>query len=304
MSEEQLIGVISVGSYEGLLSSWRITRTTANGNDEYAAKISFRTSPHDGSIRSLKSSGKILASGGYDGSVALFDIVNNKKVGSLIQHEDSVDDIDFYENSYIATGSADKTICLWRTKDWALVKQFKGHTASVNSLAIASCGKFMLSVGRDAAVRMWDLMRAHNARTRKLPMIPSIIRFANTDEKFIIVVGRSAIVINGITENTEAEYKTESNIMTICVDGDDLWIGCVDGTIYGYNLLDNKFYGVYNITDKRIKYMKAEGGYITVLTAEGNVIFGNIDENKDINTILTWKVDTRITCGDFAIFKN
>lgn len=297
------IGIISIGSYEGLLSCYKISRNTESSESEYVAKIMFRTNPHDGSVRSLKSSGKILASGGYDGSIALFDISNLTKVGSLIQHEDSVEDIDFYQNSYIATASADKTICLWRTKDWALVKQFKGHTGTVNSLAIAQCGKFMLSAGRDAAIRMWDLMRAHNARTRKLQMIPSIIRFANTDEKFIIVVGSSAIVINGITENADAEFKVDSNIMSICVEGNDLWIGCVDGSISGFNLENNEFYGKYQITNKRIKYLKVAGGYITVLTAEGEIVFGIVDENHDISTILSWKVDVRITCGDFALLK-
>ena len=310
------IGVISIGTYEGLLSVYKVTKVLEDQDDMKAgqifSKILFRKTPHDGAVRCLKSSGKILASGGYDGTVALYDFVNMKNIGTLNQHEDSIEGIDFYQNSYMVTCSADKTICLWRTNDWSLIKQFKGHTGGVTSVAIAKCGKFMLSVGRDGAIRMWDLMRAHNAKTRKLAaatatgkqiaVVPSIISFANTDEKFLIVINRDVTIINGPTEEIGLSFTLPSQIMCLSIDGDDLWLGCASGSIFGWNIETGEKYGEYKITDKRIKYLKVQGGYIVVLTSEGEVIFGNVNENHDVDTILEWNVESRITCGDFHLF--
>ena len=310
------IGVISIGTYEGMLAVYKVIRVLEDQDDMKAgqifSKVLFRKTPHDGAVRSLKSSGKILASGGYDGTVALYDYVNLKNIGTLNQHEDSIDGIDFYQNSYMVTCSADKTICLWRTNDWSLIKQFKGHTGPVSSVAIAKCGKLMLSVGRDGAIRMWDLMRAHNAKTKKLAtssvtgktvaVVPTIISFTNSDEKFLIVINRDIIVINGPTEEMGLSLSLPSQVMCVSVDGDDLWVGCASGSIYGWNLETEEKYGEYKITDRRIKYLKVQGGYITVLTSEGEVFFGSVNENHDIDTILNWNIDSRITCGDFHLF--
>ena len=310
------IAVISIGTYEGLLAVYKICKVLEDQDGMKAgdifSKVLFRKTPHDGAVRSLKTSGRILASGGYDGTVALYDYVNMRNIGTLNQHEDSIDGIDFYQNSYMVTCSADKTICLWRTNDWSLIKQFKGHTAPVSDVAIAKCGKFMLSVGKDSAIRMWDLMRAHNAKTKKLNAqsatgkaiaLPSIIKFTDSDEKVLIVITNSIIILHGPTEEIAGSFNTPSPIMSVSVDGNDLWAGCVSGSIFGWNIETGEMYGEYKITDKRIKYIKVTGGYITVLTSEGQVIFGTVNAEHDIDTILDWNVDSRITCGDFHLFE-
>jgi protein MAK11 len=299
-----------------MLSVYKIYKVTEDHDDmkagDYFSKVLFRNSPHDGAVRSLKSCGKILASGGYDGTVALFDFITLKNVGTLNQHEDSIDGIDFFQNKYMATASADKTICLWRMNDWSLVKQFKGHTGPVTSLAIANCGKFMLSAGKDRVVRMWDLMRAHNANIMR-PTIntergqfniqPSQILFTDSDLKFAIVHTCYVTIYDGPTEKQEDPFSTPSPIMHVCIDGKDLWAACVSGQIFGWNYETREFYGEYKITDKRIKYIKVEKGYITVLTSEGDAIFGVVSPEHDIDTILSWNVDSRITCGDFHLFE-
>lgn len=36
----------------------------------------------------------------------------------------------FPNDKYLVSGSADGTLCLFRTKDWSMLRRFKGHKVS------------------------------------------------------------------------------------------------------------------------------------------------------------------------------
>jgi WD40 repeat protein len=62
----------------------------------------------------------------------------------------------------------DGTLALFRTSDWALLKSLKGHSGRVNHVDVHPTGRVALSVGKDATLRMWDLMRGRGAASLAL----------------------------------------------------------------------------------------------------------------------------------------
>lgn len=297
------IGIISVGTYEGLLTAHKIFKVTENSEEgnagDYIARKLFQITPHDGSIRSITSCPSYITTGGYDGTIAMFDHRKLENIGSLNQHDDSIEALQYFESKYLVSASNDKTLCLWRTSDWALCKQFKGHTGGVTSLAIHPSGRLMLSAGRDGVIRMWDLMRAHNAKTRQIGITPSFLDFTVDGSKFLLGLKKVVTVNEAASEETVFAFEHPSEVTAHCIDGNNLWTGTASGSVFGYNLETGEEYGEYKITDRRVKGISVCKGYITVLTSEGDIIFGSVDSNNDIDTVLRWKIHSRITCGNF-----
>lgn len=80
----------------------------------------------------------------------------------------SITYLTFPSPSHLLTCSEDGTICLFRSRDWVLLRIFKGHKGRVNAVAVHPSGKLALSVGRDKTIRMWDFMRGKPAGSTKI----------------------------------------------------------------------------------------------------------------------------------------
>jgi WD40 repeat protein len=83
-------------------------------------------------------------------------------------HLGSITYLSFPTRSHLISASDDGTICLYHTRDWALLTTLRGHKERVNSVAIHSSMKVGLSVGKDRTLRMWDLMRGKGSASTKL----------------------------------------------------------------------------------------------------------------------------------------
>lgn len=307
MCEE--IGILSIGTYDGILYCYKIWNVpegcselpegVPEGHQGLFARMLFNFKPHDGSIRSLASSPRYIASGGYDGTIAIFDMKVMKNINSLLNHEDCVESLQFYKNYYLISGGADKKICLWRTSDWSMMKELNGHVGAVTTHAISGTGKFMLSGGKDGAIRMWDLMHGHNAKTRKIGVIPTFIDFSDDSKMFLLGYDNNVVVVDGVTENTVYEFPHEKNVSCHCVYDNTLWVGCVDGHVCAWSLETGESLGEYVISNDRIKFIQRAKNIIIILTSSGECKIGLINDKYDIDTVLSWSVNMRITCGSF-----
>ena len=307
MCEE--IGKLAIGTYDGLLFCYRLWKIEDGATDlpeeipsdhkNYHAHLLFVRQPHQGSVRSLAGSPRYLASGGGDGSIAIFDLKTMKSGGFLIKHEDAVDNIEFYRDSYLISASNDKTICLWRMSDVSLMKVLTGHTAGITAMALSPTGKFMLSGGKDGALRMWDLMRGHNARTRQIGVTLTFLAFSEDSTQFIFGYDKDIQIVTGKTETAEFTITHDRQVTCCCVDGRALWVGCADGHLYVWNMDDGTSLGEYVISEDRIKMIHAERNVVVTMTSAGDVMVGIVDENWEVDSVLNWNVGGRITCGAF-----
>ena len=80
----------------------------------------------------------------------------------------SITHLTFPSRSHLISASEDGTLCLFRARDWAVLRSLKGHKGRVNSVSVHPSGKVALSVGKDRTLYMWDLMRGRRGASVKL----------------------------------------------------------------------------------------------------------------------------------------
>jgi WD40 repeat protein len=61
------------------------------------------------------------------------------------------------DGKFVATGSADKTIILWRSTDGKEIRSFRGSASGIMYLAFNNEGTVILSLGDDGTCIVWDL---------------------------------------------------------------------------------------------------------------------------------------------------
>jgi protein MAK11 len=98
----------------------------------------------------------------------IYDLKKRKDLGSLSQHIGAVTALQFYSRTHLLSASEDGTICIWRTRDWECMATMKGHKGRVNGMCVHPSGKIGISVGKDKALRLWNLMTGRKASANKL----------------------------------------------------------------------------------------------------------------------------------------
>jgi WD40 repeat protein len=66
----------------------------------------------------------------FDIFCRIFDAARKKEVGSLMEHRDMVNALDFFQNTHLLTGSADGIIIVWKVSSshsWNALAVLKGH---------------------------------------------------------------------------------------------------------------------------------------------------------------------------------
>jgi len=114
---------------------------------------------HTGLVSSVAfdKDGKILATGGYDGAVKLWDAATGKVLFTIKASDKQIYAVAFSpDDKVLASAGTDNLIKLWNPKDAKAIKELKGHTGIVSSLAYSPDGTILASGSNDKSVRIWD----------------------------------------------------------------------------------------------------------------------------------------------------
>ncbi|KAI0050948.1 WD40 repeat-like protein [Auriscalpium vulgare] len=178
------------GSYEKLLYGLQGTVSAASSGElEWSLKPIFIFPAHVSSLKAVAASpsgGKWLATGSSDEIIKVWDLRRRREIGGLMQHEGSITHLVFPSQSHLLSASEDGTLCLFRARDWAVLRALKGHKGRINSVAVHPSGKVALSVGKDRTLRMWDLMRGRGSASTKLGVEGELVRWSSAGQLLIV----------------------------------------------------------------------------------------------------------------------
>jgi WD40 repeat protein len=139
-----------------------------------------------------------LATGGSDGAVCLWDVVQRAQLGNLNRGTTA---IAFHPSgARLASTSLDDTVCVWDLAPERLAFELTGHTDAVNSVAYSPDGRWLVSGSDDRTIRMWA------ADTGEL----AAVHVLNTPVKAVCFSpdGRYLFTANGNTTSYQLELRS------------------------------------------------------------------------------------------------
>lgn len=182
---------IIVGSYEHNILCVSLDLSSEDLGPVFTPIFHFQA--HSLSIRTLDASKKYLVSGSSDEHIRIYDMQNRTEMGNLLSHEGTITCLKFTtktseeekinqakleqgkklgtntsDGKWLLSASEDKTITVWRTKDWEKFAVLKGHTKRINDLDIHPSNRVAVSISDDHSIRLWNLMSMKKAGVLKL----------------------------------------------------------------------------------------------------------------------------------------
>ena len=115
---------------------------------------------HDGAVRALAVApgGDLLATGGVDRTIRLWDRAGQPAGEPMTGHDDAVLDLAFTpDGSAVLSAGRDGTVRVWALDGTELGDPLTGHAPWATSVVVTPDGRHALSVGADGMLRTWQL---------------------------------------------------------------------------------------------------------------------------------------------------
>lgn len=182
---------------------------------------------------------KTLLYGGYQKSVRLWNLEQNKEAGRLDGHKSAIKAIlvtpDIGE---VVTASQDGAVFRWNFNTRSKVGELVGHTDEVNALAYTDLDNGMaISAGNDRTIILWDLEK--NAARHKLDAGCAVLALAvSADGKTLYSAGDDHLIRRWdlTTRQQTGTFKGhEASVVSLSIHGDTLVSGGLDKSIRYWN---------------------------------------------------------------------
>ena len=203
-------------------------------------KLSKTLEKHTASVRCLAIHKNQLASGGFDNSIHLWNLDEDKWVEEF--KESAIVNSLFFnpvDDFMLLGGTNNNYISLWKQGRNSVLE---GHTERVLALTISPDGKTLVSGSRDHTFRVWDLM-AKKCNYTLDKDFGTIVDLAITPNGETLISSHGDFSLRAWnlkspnSENSLLE-KVDSLIWAIAIspDGKTLAAGCLDGKIMTINI--------------------------------------------------------------------
>ena len=101
--------------------------------------------------------GRLLATGGDDATVRIWDFARGQELHTLRGHAVRVWGLGFSpDGTRLVTTGSDSTVRIWDVRSGQELRVLTGHTGTVGSAVFTADGARAISGGSDGSIRVWD----------------------------------------------------------------------------------------------------------------------------------------------------
>lgn len=180
---------IVLGSYEGSIAGLKLSQQPSSALE---LSLNFGYTAHANAVRSCAISGPTLVTGGYDETIRVYSLSHRVEVGTLLQHDGTVNTLKFANDGreLLFSGADDAQICVWRCSDWTCLKRFSGHQEGILALDVHPSCRVALSTAKDRSLFMWDLERGKIVYSAKTKIRPATdIQWSQSGDRYMLRAG-------------------------------------------------------------------------------------------------------------------
>lgn len=175
---------------------------------------------------------ELVASGGSDSCVRVWDFKNQICKGSLKGAQGVVSVIRFHPSDSIVVGAGDDaTIHAWNHETRDIVKTFPGHISKVTAVSFSHDAKLLVSSSRDKVLILWDFVNSKQLRTVPvyegiecalvLPhhlQLPNGVELNDESKIYVASAGEEGIVKVWQMNDSKMLYKQSTSLISRASD--------------------------------------------------------------------------------------
>lgn len=260
---------------------------------------------HTQSVRCIATGNHLLASGGSDDRVRVYDLKKRQEARELLHHTGSINSIVFVDNAnYLITGGSDGKIVFINTKKWKIDKIWeKAHKGAVTCISVHPQESLALTIGTDLVLKSWNLINGRNVYSTNLKNkthyggIVEHIRWSTDGEHFALTGARIVEVFSLDSGNVIKSHKLNHRVTDLCWIGDaDLLVGQDNGEMFFFNI-ENDESSTIPAHETRLKAMFFVEGLLATVSSGGDLSLWHIsDDYTEIIQLREYNLECRPTC--------
>ncbi len=193
---------------------------------------------HGGQVHAAAFSpdGRTLATGGYDGTVRLWDVATGEERRVLTGHDGWLISTAFSpDGRTLATGGRDGTVRLWDAATGEERRVLTSQDGWVDAVAFSSDGRTLAVGGYDGTVRLWNPDTGEEGRSLTVGDSGSTFAFGPDDQTVVVGGSDGTVRLWDMTTGEELHTLTGHDgwvdAVAFSPDGHTLATGSDDGTV-------------------------------------------------------------------------
>ena len=202
---------------------------------------------HAGRVLSLavSSDGRLLASGGTEGKVELWNVSTGKHAHTFSGHRGAVTGLTFRGGSSdLYSASEDKTVKLWNAESLTYVETLFGHESAITGIDSLLSERAVTSGGLDRSVRVWKISEETQLLYQSHTYAVDCVKFVSK-ELFVAGSQDGCLYLWGVAKKRPLcvrrnAHKGWISALSVVPNSDLILSGSNDGAVRVWRLVRSK----------------------------------------------------------------